>query len=116
MIIAGMFYSIFMIYNTLVNQFIILYLWWLLYGKYFAELRISKVKQKNKLIKYPVTEKTITDVSHPRVCNPGEANLRVSHVSQMLRDGPGFPGFIEMKAHGDLQIGIPQRRDSGLGE
>ena len=116
MIIAGMFYSIFMIYNTLVHQFIKPYLWWLLYGKYFAELRISKVKQKNKLIKYPVTEKMITDVSHPHVCNPGEANWRVSHVSQMLRDVPGFPGFIQMKVYWDLQIGIPQLRDSGLGE
>lgn len=52
------------------------YDWWhlefmslsyLLYGTYFAELRISKVKQKNKLIKYPVTARVRADVSHPLI-------------------------------------------------
>ena len=33
----------------------------------------------------------------------------------MLRDTSGFPGFIQMKTHWDLQLGIPQLRDSGEG-
>lgn len=63
MIIAEMFYNIFMIDEHL--KFMSLS--YLLYRTYFAKLRISKVKQKNKLIKYPVTARVIADVSHPSI-------------------------------------------------
>lgn len=64
------------------QEFIRPYLQGLLYGKHFAELSRSKIKQKNKLIKHPVTERMITDVSHPQII--------------LRRQTEGFPMFSGM--------------------